>query len=72
MTSRRKQIESLQNESSVLASKICDLKDELETALENLPENLQDSAQAEKMQNRIDTLDDIYAALTDFTEFTDE
>lgn len=57
MANRRKQIEAVQKRAADFAQEVELLKEEMEEALENMPESLQYSERGEKMQERIDLLD---------------
>lgn len=57
MANRKKQIQAIQEKARDLFDELDGLIDELEEALENMPENLQFSERGERMQNRIDVLD---------------
>lgn len=68
MANRRKQIEAVQKRAADFAQDVEMLKEELEESLENMPESLQYSANGEKMQERIDMLDNWLMALNDMAE----
>lgn len=69
MANRRKQIEAVQKRAADFAADVEELKDEMETALENMPESLQYSERGERMQERIDLLD---TWLMNLNEMADE
>ena len=43
---------------------VCNLKDELQNWLDNMPENLQNSSKADELQSAIDELDEIESDLS--------
>lgn len=57
MANRLKQIGKLQTKAYYLAEEIEQLKDELQEAFDNMPENLQLSANGERSEARINLLD---------------
>lgn len=62
---RRKRLKEVIDLINQANSIIEEVKDEEEEALNNLPENLQDTERAESMQECIDQLEEIYDDLTD-------
>lgn len=68
MANRRKQIEALQKKAADLAEEVEAVKDDMETALENMPESLQYGQRGSEMQERIDLLDTFTDSLTEFAE----
>lgn len=68
MANRRKQIEALQKKAADLTEEVEAVKDDMETALENMPESLQYGQRGSEMQERIDLLDTFTDSLTEFAE----
>lgn len=58
---RRKRIENIVEE-------LDQIKEEEQEALENIPENLQDSERAQIMETNVDALEDVYGTLMDLLE----
>ena len=66
--SRRTRLEHAMQPVEEAQSEVECLKDELTNWLENMPENLQDGAKAEALQEAIDQLDQVYDSLTEAIE----
>ena len=65
---RRKRIKSIIERLESIQGEICDVQDEEQSALENLPWQLQDGERAENMQTSIDYLEsanDVLESLKD-------
>ena len=56
---RRKRIEKVVNLLEELRDELESVKDEEQTAYDNMPESLRESERGESMQEAVDTLDDI-------------
>lgn len=63
--SRRARFDDVLNRVEDAMFDITGLKDELENWLDNMPENLQDSAKADMLQEAIDALEEVESALED-------
>lgn len=68
MANRRKQIEALQKKASELSDEMDALAIEMQESLDNMPESLQQGDRGETMQERIDAVETVRDALTDFAE----
>lgn len=68
MANRRKQIEAIQKKAAALAEEVDLLIDELEEALENMPDNIRDGQRGDIAQERIDLLQALSDALTEMAD----
>lgn len=68
MANRRKQIEALQQKASELATEFEELHDDMESALENMPESLQYGERGQAIQEKIDWLDTCVDSLNEIAE----
>ncbi len=68
MANRRKQIEALQRKASELADEFEALHDEMEEALENMPESLQYGERGQAIQEKIDWLDTCTDSLNEIAD----
>lgn len=65
---KKKQFEKLQSSANILSAELEGLQRDIEDAQLNLPDNLQESAMANKMQARFDVLEEVICALDDFVQ----
>lgn len=65
---KKKQFEKLQLSANILSAELEGLQRDIEDAQLNLPDNLQESAMANKMQARFDSLEEVICALDDFVQ----
>lgn len=69
---QRKLLAELRDELTIIMDKIEQIKEEEEEKYYNLPEALQDSEKGDKFQENIDTLDDVWNALSDACDTLEE
>ena len=68
MANRRLQIEKMQQKASEFSDGLDELAMDMQESLDNLPESLFDSQMAVTMQERIDAVEILRDALSDFSE----
>lgn len=66
---KKRRFLKLQEQAQTLRDSFDELRDEIEDAQLNLPENLQNSTMAEKMQARFDACDEAVDSLDTIIEF---
>jgi len=69
---RRKSIESVHDRLMEAQADIEEIKDEEETAYDNLPEGIQYSERGEAMQEAVDTLSSAYDSIQDAIDYLEE
>ena len=69
---RRKRLEEIQTKINTLLCEIEEIRNEEESAYENLPESLQDSERGENMQEAIDTLQNVYDELEQAASYIED
>lgn len=69
---RRKRVAKVREELEALAGQIGEIEEEEQTAFDNLPEGLQDTERAGKMENAIDQLGDATGRVQEAMEILEE
>lgn len=69
---RRNRLQEVKESLDDMISQIEEIKDEEQDALDNMPENLQQSKRSDKMQTAIDTMDEAISAIGGVQQTIDE